>query len=220
MNQQININGEKKSLINKIKLIIVIIISLAIGFGIDFTMQPFMKKQNNSNQAEWQKKMHKFEKKLLESKNKNNQLEQKINSLQEEKEILEKELKELKKEKEILVKEKKEEIELEDDEISLDENKIKKAFIKYIGNSSRYKEENIYVKTDQITDKHFEGSILEKDSENLSSPNLLAVKINDNWEVIYWGQDVPSCTEINKHNFPTSMVNKCGNEEGMVMDRK
>ena len=68
-------------------------------------------------------------------------------------------------------------------------------------------EEDLDFTIDANTGIHAKGSVKHKDG--VSGAHYLAVKLNDQWMVVFDGQDSPFCEDIAPYNFPVDFVPVC-----------
>ncbi|MEA3463926.1 MAG: hypothetical protein U9R14_02535 [Patescibacteria group bacterium] len=90
-----------------------------------------------------------------------------------------------------------------------DKEKIKQAFLDFKKDDVNFQDKKIYVKFNEIMGNYLRGVILIGGIENHSAPHFFAVKSNDNWKVLYYGQEDPPCENIEGYNFPVEMVSGC-----------
>lgn len=98
---------------------------------------------------------------------------------------------------------------------------IKKAFEAYYQNSAYQGGEIGNIVIYQQEDGLYAKGSVYLDREFFSTPYFLAAKYNGEWVVPVFSQDYPMCSDIEKYNFPVSMVSKCvDNDLGEVIDLK
>lgn len=93
-----------------------------------------------------------------------------------------------------------------------EENKelLKKAFMSYIADSNEfYTGKKLDIVVEEIEGNYLKGRMLVVGIENFSAPYFLAVKIGKDWKVVYNGQDVPLCSQVESYDFSKAMVPNC-----------
>lgn len=93
-----------------------------------------------------------------------------------------------------------------------DRDKLKEAYLKYRKEKSPNDNREVFIKIDRYRDNYLLGTILIKGVENRSMSNFLAVRINDYWKVLYYGQEEPLCKDIEGYKIPTEIITQCLNE--------
>jgi hypothetical protein len=92
-----------------------------------------------------------------------------------------------------------------------DKEKIEQAFLDFKKDDIYFQNKKIYVKFNEVISKYLKGIILIGGVENHSAPHFFAIKNNDNWEVLYYGQENPPCKNIEGYDFPIEMISECWN---------
>jgi hypothetical protein len=97
-----------------------------------------------------------------------------------------------------------------------DKEKIKQAFLDFKKDDAHFQDKKIYVKFNEILGNYLKGVILIGGIENHSPPHFFAVKNNNNWKVLYYGQEDPFCEDIKGYDFPTEMISSCWDGKNWV----
>jgi len=90
-----------------------------------------------------------------------------------------------------------------------DKENIKKAFLEFKKEYKKDDNKEIFIKFDEIIDNYIKGVVLFSGIENYSAQHFFAVKDNDNWKVLYYGQEDPMCKDIENYNFPIEVIPGC-----------
>lgn len=90
-----------------------------------------------------------------------------------------------------------------------DKEEIKTSFLQFMGPDTRFQDQELYVKYNNIIDGYVRGMILIGGSENISAPQFFAAKRDSEWHVLYYGQENPNCSDIEGYDFPTRMISGC-----------
>lgn len=103
----------------------------------------------------------------------------------------------------------------------LAEGSLEKAYLDYLLRNNLQEgaadvlKRGFRMKTFLEEDSFWKGSVDRKGIEDHSGPSVLAINLIDGWRVVHVGQDSPLCyyNEIEKYNFPVSMVPRCFDDE-------
>jgi len=95
-----------------------------------------------------------------------------------------------------------------------DKSKIIQAFLEYMGNDSNFVDKDLYVKFDEYIDGYLTGMIVIGGIDNYSTPYFLAAKNGNDWKVLYWGQEAPSCENLEGYNVPIKLAPSCWTNNG------
>lgn len=97
-----------------------------------------------------------------------------------------------------------------------DKEKIKQAFLDFKKDDTYFQNKKIYVNFNKVIDEYLRGIILIGGIDNYSAPHFFAVKNNNDWRVVYYGQEDPPCENIKDYNFPIDMISKCWRGEDWI----
>lgn len=93
-----------------------------------------------------------------------------------------------------------------------DKEKIVKAFLEYRGDE--FADKDLYVGFKEYIDGYLTGFILIGGIENHSTPYFLAAKVDDDWKILYWGQEDPSCEDLEGYDVPVELAPYCWTDNG------
>lgn len=102
------------------------------------------------------------------------------------------------------------------DEAASKEEAIKKLF------AEKYSKEmtEITIDISRETENYISGGVEFQPGGPENSGMFLAVKVNGSWKLVYDGQGIIPCSDIESYNFPVDMVVECFDEKaGKVKDR-
>lgn len=97
-----------------------------------------------------------------------------------------------------------------------DKEEIIEAFLTFMGPNSQFQDADLYVKYDENIGGYLRAAILIGGQERVSVPQIFAAKRNGEWRVLYYGQEDPSCSDIEGYDFPVSMISQCWGEGDWV----
>ena len=76
----------------------------------------------------------------------------------------------------------------------------------------------IAVTVSQNDGKYAKGTVSSK-GEEVGGGYFLAVKINNDWVIVFDGQSTPDCSSVNPHNFPVALALECLDSNGEIVTR-
>jgi hypothetical protein len=93
-----------------------------------------------------------------------------------------------------------------------DKENLRIVFLDFIKNK-KYEEKEIFINFSKSIDNYLEGIVLIGGVENYSAPHFFAVKSNNIWKIIYYGQEEPM------YNFPLEIIRNCWKTESERIKR-
>lgn len=90
-----------------------------------------------------------------------------------------------------------------------DKNKLIQAYLDFRNQDNNLQSRELFIKFNEQQGNTLKGSILIGGIDNYSTPYFLAVKIYDDWKVLYYGQEDPFCDDIEGYDIPVSFVTGC-----------
>jgi hypothetical protein len=72
-----------------------------------------------------------------------------------------------------------------------------------------YKDQDLFLIIYKVSGNYFKGSVHIGGNDNYSAPYIFAVKGDDGWNVVFQGQDHPSCDIVDKYNIPEKIYEEC-----------
>lgn len=97
-----------------------------------------------------------------------------------------------------------------------DKDMIKQAFLDFEKDSNKFFNKDIYILFNKVVGEYLKATILIGGTDNYSTSQILAVKDNDKWKVLYYGQENPPCKNIELYSFPLEIVSDCWDGEKWV----
>lgn len=82
---------------------------------------------------------------------------------------------------------------------------------------TEYSPETYTIRIDRQIDNFATGGI--KQAGQAGREYYLAVNTGEAWEVVFYGENLPVCEEVDSNDFPIEMVPSCVNSSGTVVSR-